>query len=405
MRTRILPVLLAASACLAGTPGDGEKRTRIRAALFAANPLPKLDARLHGKFEPEPGIVAERVSYATQYGLRVPAIVYRPAKTAGKGPGLVVVNGHGGDKFSWYAMYAGVLYARGGATVLTYDPIGEGERNAQHLSGTRAHDKLQEPAELGRRMGGLMMTDLMQAVSYLESRPEVDAERIGAMGYSMGSFVLSLGGAVDTRIRATILAGGGNLDGPGEYWDSSKPMCQGLPYKALSFLGDRAAEIYALRAKNGPTLVFNGTEDTIMQGGKRDFAAHFDDLRRRAALLAPGSRVFENRYEERVGHRPLFVTMAAALWLEKQLDFPAWTAASIRALPVTHVAEWAKERGVEMDKLYATEHREGGTRALGTGIPGLSREALSVWPREEWERGKDSLIYETWLQRARAALR
>ena len=48
----------------------------IRKALFVSDPLPRLDAVIHGRFEPDPGIVAERISYATQFGLRVPAIVY-----------------------------------------------------------------------------------------------------------------------------------------------------------------------------------------------------------------------------------------------------------------------------------------------------------------------------------------
>src|SRR5215468_10265421 len=77
---------------------------------------------------------------------------------------------------------------------------------------------------------------------------QVDSKRIGALGYSMGSFVLSLTCAVDDRIHACVLAGGGNLDGPGGYWDGSKPMCQGIPYESLSFLGDRAAVIYTLHA-------------------------------------------------------------------------------------------------------------------------------------------------------------
>ncbi|MBM3786831.1 MAG: DUF4838 domain-containing protein [Acidobacteria bacterium] len=383
---------------------DFDKRTRIRSALFAANSATRSRPRSHGSFEPEPGIVAERVSYTTAYGLRVPAILYLPRKRAGKIPALIVVNGHGGDKYSWYAFYSGILYARAGAAVLTYDPIGEGERNAGHESGTRAHDRMQPPPELGARLGGLMMTDVMQAVSYLENRAEVDPRRIGAMGYSMGSFVLSLAGAVEPRLRATVLVGGGNLDGPGEYWDTSKQMCQGLPYRALSFLGDRAAEVYALRAKAGPTLIFNGTGDTILQGSKRDFYAHFDDLRRRAGLLAPGTRVFENQYEERVGHRPFFVTKGAAEWLERQLDFPEWTVAQIQAMPVTHILSWARERAVDTDKLYATEHRAGGTQALGQNVPGLTREQLSAWPRSEWETIKGEMIYESWLERARRVL-
>src|SRR6185437_12303204 len=126
----------------------------------------------------------------------------------------------------WYAFYAGVLYARAGAVVLTFDPIGEGERNLQRRSGTRAHDRQVEPEEMARRLGGLLLTDVLQAVSYLAERPEVDPKRIGLVGYSLGSFLVALAGAADVRPKACVLVGGGNLDGPGGYWDSSsKRMC------------------------------------------------------------------------------------------------------------------------------------------------------------------------------------
>src|SRR5688572_91933 len=240
-------------------------RDGIKAALFVTTPGPALAPESHGIFEPESGIVAERVTYGTQFGLRIPAIVYRPKALSGKSPGLIIVNGHGGDKFSWYAFYSGILYARAGAVVVTYDPAGEGERNVQRKSGTRAHDKVEPPIELGQRVGGLMMTDLMQAVAYLCQRPDVDAMRIGAMGYSMGSFVLALTGAVETRLKACVLVGGGNLDGPDGYWDKAKAMCQGTPYRSMSFLGDRPAVLYALHASRGPTLIYNGVEDTTVQ--------------------------------------------------------------------------------------------------------------------------------------------
>lgn len=201
----------------------------IRDVLLIPNPLPPLAARTHGRFEPAPGVTAERVTYGTQFGMRVPAVLYSPRPLPpSKIPALVVVNGHGGDKYSWYAFYAGVLYARAGAAVLTYDPTGEGERNGERKSGTRAHDKEEPPAELARRLSGLMVTDVMQAVSYVAQRPEVDRGRIAAAGYSLGSFVVALAGAVETRLRACVLVGGGNLDGPDEYWDNSKPMCQGI---------------------------------------------------------------------------------------------------------------------------------------------------------------------------------
>jgi dienelactone hydrolase len=376
-------------------------RSQIRSALFVPDPLPPLNAENHGQFQPTDDVIAERVSYQTQFGLRVPAILYRPKSHVGKLPALIVVNGHGGDKFSWYAFYSGIAYARGGAAVLTYDPIGEGERNSELKSGTRAHDKVLMPDELGRRMGGLMVTDVMQAVSYLRSRPEVDPSRVGAMGYSMGSFILSIAGAADERLRACVLVGGGNLDGPGEYWDKSKPMCQGLPYQALSFLGDRPAAIYALHASRGPTLIFNGLADTVVAipTHSEDF---FHDLRRRtAALVGKQDAVFDYRFVPNISHRPFFLTREVALWLEDKLDFSNWTATDLEKLPTTHISEWATANNVPMDRLYATEEREGGTQAIGTGVPALSRNQLSVMSDDDWHRRKSEFIYETWVAKAR----
>ncbi len=48
-------------------------------------------------------MVAERITYSTLLGLRVPTILYLPASPKGKIPALIVVNGHGGDKYAWYA--------------------------------------------------------------------------------------------------------------------------------------------------------------------------------------------------------------------------------------------------------------------------------------------------------------
>jgi len=404
---KLIPFALITAVCFAQpvTPRQERQwRAEIRSTLFVPNPLPALGAVVHSRFEPAPGVVAERVTYNTLLGLRVPAVLYLPnPRPAGKIPALIVVNGHGGDKYAWYAFYSGMLYAKAGAAVLTYDPIGEGERNINRKSGTRAHDVPQDPPELGRRMGGLMMTEVMQAVSYLSQRPEVDAARIAAMGYSMGSFVLGLACAVETRLGACVLVGGGNLDGPGGVWDKSKPMCQAIPYQSLSFLGDRPAVLYALHASRGPTLLYNGLQDgtvSIPKHGK----PFFDDLHRRTEKLRGSSKgLFEYEFTEGA-HRPYFVTRPVARWLERQLDFPNWTEADIAAMPVTHISEWARANGVELDRLYATEEREGGTPALGAGMPALSRKDLSVFTPEQWEREKDRLIYESWLKAARAEL-
>ena len=379
-------------------------RSEIKAALFVPDPLPALETETHGRFEPAPGVVAERVTYSTQFGMRVPAILYLPRERQAAIPALIVVNGHGGDKYTWYSFYSGILYARAGAAVLTFDPVGEGERNQQRRSGSRAHDRLVEPPEVARRLGGLMMTDVMQAVSYLAQRPEVDPRRIGALGYSLGSFILSLTGAVETRLKACVLVGGGNLDGPGGYWDSSKPMCQGTPYRTLTFLGDRPAVVYALHAARGPTLIYNGLADTVV-AIPTHAEAFFDDLRvRTIQVKGDADGVFETGFAAGASHRPYFLTKPVAAWLERQLDFPAWTGDSIGAMPETHIGPWAEAHGVPLDRLYATEEREGGVRALGADVPGLGRAELSVFTPQEWERRKDRLVYERWLAEAAARI-
>jgi dienelactone hydrolase len=381
-------------------------RKQIRSDLFVPDPLPPLEATVHRHFEPAPGVSAEAVTYQSQFGLRVPAILYlpNPLPKSGKLPGFVVVNGHGGDKYSWYAFYSGVLYARAGAAVLTFDPVGEGERNIQRKSGTRAHDRIKGDEVMARRLAGLFMTDVMQAVSYLSTRPEVDASRIGAGGYSLGSFVLALTGAVETRLRACVLAGGGNLDGPEGYWDNSgKPMCQSLPYRSLNFLGDRPAAIYALHAARGPTLVWNGLADTVVSMDKTP-PPFFEDLRTRVAKLRGNEEgIFETGFTPGASHRPYFVTKPVALWLKKQLNFPTWTAEQIEAMPESHVSEWAAANKVFIDKGYASEDREGGVQALGANVPGLNRETLNVFTADEWEQQKPRLILESWEAAARAA--
>ncbi|MDO8544185.1 MAG: acetylxylan esterase [Opitutaceae bacterium] len=407
-RLLTLAFALAAAAGLHGQPLTDAKvtelRAQIRANFFIPEPLPSLDAKTHRRFAPAAGVKAEAVTYTTQLGSRVPAILYLPDPLPrGKIPAFIVVNGHGGDKYAWYAYFTGVSYARGGAAVLTYDQAGEGERSGNRTSGTREHDKLVGDATMARRLEGLMLTDVMQAVSYLRSRPEVDAARIGAAGYSLGSFVLSIAGAIEPRLHACVLVGGGNLDGPGGYWDRAKQMCQGLPYRSLEFLGDRPAVIYALHAARGPTLIWNGRADTVVNMPKTqdDF---FEDLRRRViAQRGSAEGVFEFGFIPATSHRPYFLTRPVVAWLERQLDFPNWTARTLEQPPETHISEWATQNGVAMDKLYATEEREGGTRAVGTDVPGVARETLSVFTAEEWQRHKSELTFDGWTERARAA--
>jgi dienelactone hydrolase len=400
-------LLLVAMCASAGQRKDfGALRDKILETLHIPESLPSPEQKLYGTFSPAPGVSADRVSYATGYSLRVPAIVYHPAEHKRmRRPALVIVNGHGGDKSSWYAYWAGILYARAGAVVLTYDPIGEFERNHLRESGTSQHDAYIPPDDMARRMGGLMVQDVMSAVNYLRTRKDVDRSRIAVLGYSMGSFITSIACAADPKIKACVLVGGGDLDGPGGYWDSSrKKMCQAIPYQSLKVLGDRGPVIFALQAKHGPTLIWNGTADKVV-----DILHHgpdfFKQLREKTAdLLGSDKHVFEFGFTPNGGHRPYFVTKPVALWLEKTLNFPNWSADQIESMPETHISEWAARNGVVAPSLK-NETGEGGTLALGNDIPAVNRDRLHALPESVWSAERERYVYETWVEHAKAAIR
>jgi dienelactone hydrolase len=399
--------LLAVQGAFAAQDSDWQAlRKQIRGTLHVPDGLPALQAKIYGQITPAPNVQADRVSYSTDYDLRVPAMVYHPAgATIVKHPALVIVNGHGGDKSSVYAYWSGILYARAGAVVLTYDPIGEFERNKERRSGTNQHDEIVPRDEMALRMTGLMVTDVLQAVHYLASRKDVDDKRIAVLGYSMGSFIASLACAVTTEVHACVLVGGGDLDGPGGYWDSSsKKMCQATAYRALAFLGDRGATLFALNAKRGPTLIWNGTNDTavdIVNHGQNFFEKLRDDT---AARLGSSKGVFEFGFTPDGGHRPYFLTRPVALWLNDKLKFPNWTKKQVEALPETHLSEWMIRNHLRSATDAEFEKNEGGLMALGTDVAVVSREDLHAIPDAVWSADQDYYVYESWRERASAAV-
>lgn len=379
-------------------------RQEIRKALYIPTPLPPLAVKNDGSFSPVPGVIAERVTYGTEYGMRVPAIVYRPAHVTGKAPGMVVVNGHGADKTSWYDFYTGILYAKAGAVVVTYDMIGEGERNDEHQNGADECERMVAVPGVPQRMGGLMVTDAMQGVAYLRSLPYVNRRRIAVLGFSLGSFVASLTGAVDPNFDALYITGGGDLDGPGGYWDSSQcVMTQSDPYKALRFLGDRGAAIFTLNARRGPTFILNGTDDTVVAiptHGPKFFAA----LRKRVIAMNGSSKdVFTTYFDKGASHRPSWVLRVAAEWLEKQLHFPKWTPEKVKKMPVINVGKWARSHGVYLNDGQRRLNRDAGMEALAAGVPGLKPKQLDVFTMSAWKHERGKLVWAAWAEHATTA--
>ena len=55
---------------------------------------------------------------------------------------------------------------------------------------------------LGRNTARFVICDTMRAIDYLQSRPEVDPQRIGCTGYSGGGIITAYVVALDDRVQA-----------------------------------------------------------------------------------------------------------------------------------------------------------------------------------------------------------
>ena len=126
-------------------------------------------------------------------GRRIEITVTVPTNMKGPFPAVVAVAGHSGTRQSCYEpggdrAYAHVLAEKGYVTVST--------RISQH-----------DIQDESRILMGERLWDLMRCVDFLVSLDEVDSQRIGCAGLSLGGEMTMWLAAMDERIQATISAG------------------------------------------------------------------------------------------------------------------------------------------------------------------------------------------------------
>ena len=153
------------------------------------------------------GYIVEKVYFESWPNVHVTANLFIPDDPKYKAPYPAVLlpcghsnNGKGADAYQRGC----VLAAKAGLACLIYDPYDQGERGqGKHRANVNAHNRAGALAALlGGSMARYRMWDGMRAIDYLESRPEVDASRIGVMGNSGGGTMTSLLMAVDPRLKA-----------------------------------------------------------------------------------------------------------------------------------------------------------------------------------------------------------
>jgi hypothetical protein len=159
------------------------------------------------------GYRVEKVIFESQPRHYVTALLFLPDPQRHQPPypGVLVPCGHA-LKAKAHAEYQsmGALLALSGMAALVFDPIDQGERGQYlgeggwpKLAGTRAHSLVGAACTLlGRNTARFEIWDGMRAIDYLQSRPEVDPQRIGCTGNSGGGTQTSYLMALDPRIKA-----------------------------------------------------------------------------------------------------------------------------------------------------------------------------------------------------------
>ncbi|HEY4357160.1 MAG TPA: acetylxylan esterase [Acidobacteriaceae bacterium] len=158
------------------------------------------------------GIRVQKIVFQSQPGFYVTALMYLPQSANGKLPAIVIAPGHGVTGKASDFSFA-LAFASNGFAVLSYDPIGQGER-LQYLDPATGQSKLArptgehaeaalQPTLVGDALARYFIWDAMRAVDYLQTRPEVDSTRIGAFGCSGGGTMTAMLSAMDPRIQVT----------------------------------------------------------------------------------------------------------------------------------------------------------------------------------------------------------
>ena len=169
-----------------------------------------LNAQTTGSIE-EAELTIENIIFEAREKVYVTANLYIPREKEAKCPAVLLQCGHSlnGKAAEAYQRAARII-AKAGIMVLVMDPPGQGERciyieNGEYFirGASSEHQQFGHQCFLtGDGPVKYFVADAMRAVDYLCSRPEVDADRIGATGISGGGTMASVLAALDDRIKA-----------------------------------------------------------------------------------------------------------------------------------------------------------------------------------------------------------
>lgn len=205
------------------------------------------------------------VTSACEANNTVYADYYRPAGT-GPFPGVIILDITAGDQR--VSKTVARHLAQNGIAGLCVQMAYYGPRRPPGSRRRLLSPDFQHSLEAVRQT----VLDIRRAAAWLASRPEIDPERLGVVGTSLGSLVGTLAAEMEPRLRRVVvlLGGGGLVDA---YYDHPKAAvfrtvweaCGGTKEKVAAFIAPADPLTYAANLRDRRVLIIAGKRDEIVR--------------------------------------------------------------------------------------------------------------------------------------------
>ncbi len=285
-------------------------RSDLFALLGDLPPRPRLPPAQTADVTPSPGYLRQDFTLDNGYDSHIPAVMLTPTHTEPPYPAVLYLHAHGHryqiGKSELFAPRAdGFIPAAdltaAGYAVLCADAYAFGAR--QHPDEiTRFKAFLWE----GKTLWGMMLRDDLIALDYLCAHPHIDAERVGAIGMSMGSTRAWWLAALDDRVAVTVAIA--CLPRYADLAAANAYAAHSIYFYLPAIRQHTDTEHILSHIAPRPLLALTGDQDpTSPLSGVKTIEAHLRRIYARHS--APGH--FHNIIYPNTGH-----TFSAAMWQE-----------------------------------------------------------------------------------------
>ncbi|MBI1353394.1 MAG: acetylxylan esterase [Acidobacteria bacterium] len=174
-----------------------------------------------------PGYRREKFVFSSRDGVSVLGYMLTPKSGAAPHPAMICLPGHGRgvddiigvndqggdrtDKDGYQHDFALQCVEHGLAAVaieqMAFGCRRDARAQAKGLGSSSCQPAAGAALLLGETMVGWRVYDVMRTIDWIETRPELDAARVGCMGISGGGTITTFASALEPRIKAAMISG------------------------------------------------------------------------------------------------------------------------------------------------------------------------------------------------------